>query len=210
MSCTHLTPVCCSLRSNGIVGGGGGGGSCVCEGREWMARWGPRGNHAGPGGLMPGRTAHGSWRLPWSRSRRCWGLTSGSSMAKPQQKRHPCPGSRAPATPEGTQVQERGELGEDDGLGTGIALEHPVDLLPQRLDLGARLELGGVEPRQDALLPESSRGRRRRRRRHVDAAVVGRRKVHGQGLGTHGAAQRHCGSQRVKEGGRCVVVGREG
>ena len=65
-------------------------------------------------------------------------------------------------------------LGEDDGLGGGVAREHAAELLAQRLDLGAALEVGQLHAVQDAALARARHPRLRLRhtafRRHHPAA----------------------------------------
>ena len=50
------------------------------------------------------------------------------------------------------QIEHGSELGEDQGLGRRVAGEHAVQLLAQRLDLGAALEVGQRHPVQDRSL----------------------------------------------------------
>mmetsp|Transcript_75797 Transcript_75797/g.195305 ORF Transcript_75797/g.195305 Transcript_75797/m.195305 type:complete len:278 (-) Transcript_75797:2928-3761(-) len=51
------------------------------------------------------------------------------------------------------ELQHGAELREDDGLGRRVALLHPVDLIDERLNLGAALEVGHVDLLQDVPLP---------------------------------------------------------
>ncbi len=53
---------------------------------------------------------------------------------------------------EGHKIQHGGELAEHDGLGRGVRLQHLVHFLPQSLDLGAALEICGLDATQDAAL----------------------------------------------------------
>eukprot|EP00965_Chrysotila_dentata_P187042 6171890-Pleurochrysis_carterae.AAC.1 len=58
-------------------------------------------------------------------------------------------------------VEERDELGEDDGLGGGVVCLHVVDFLEQRLDLGRGLEAREVEPAEDAAVQRLAHARAR-------------------------------------------------
>ena len=64
--------------------------------------------------------------------------------------------------PEGDEVQHGGELAEHDGLAAGVSLQHALQLLPDRLDLGAAAEAGQPHPVDDAVLPAARHPGRRR------------------------------------------------
>mmetsp|Transcript_54236 Transcript_54236/g.172149 ORF Transcript_54236/g.172149 Transcript_54236/m.172149 type:complete len:366 (-) Transcript_54236:619-1716(-) len=88
-------------------------------------------------------------------------------------------------------LQHAGELREDDGLGGGVLLPHPRELLPQRLDLGGGLEGAHVDARHDALALEALGGR--------GGGRGGRaREVHAQGLLASGTG----GARGARGGGR--------
>ena len=61
--------------------------------------------------------------------------------------------------PEGDEIQHGGELAEDDGLAAGVALHHVLQLLPQRLDLGAALEVGQADAVHNAVLAAARQSR---------------------------------------------------
>ena len=56
------------------------------------------------------------------------------------------------------QVQHGGELGEDDGLGSKVAINHLGELLHERLHFGAGLKLAEVDSVEDAALLSAKRG----------------------------------------------------
>jgi len=53
---------------------------------------------------------------------------------------------------EGHKIQHGGELAEHDGFGRGVCLQHLVHFFPQSLNLGAALEIRGLDATQDAAL----------------------------------------------------------
>lgn len=56
------------------------------------------------------------------------------------------------------QVQHGGELGEDNGLGSKVAINHLGELLHERLHFGAGLKLAEVDSVEDAALFSAKRG----------------------------------------------------
>jgi len=54
--------------------------------------------------------------------------------------------------PKGDKVQHGGELAEHDGLAAGVALQHALQLLSDRLDLGAAAEVQQAHPVDEAAL----------------------------------------------------------
>ena len=60
------------------------------------------------------------------------------------------------------QVQHGGELGEDDGLGSKVAINHLGELLHERLHFGAGLKLAEVDSVEDAALLSAKRGANRK------------------------------------------------
>jgi len=73
---------------------------------------------------------------------------------------------------EGHKVQHRCELAEHDGFGRGVRLQHLVHFFPQSLNLGAALEICGLDATQDAALLAAESPHRRLQSQDVQIVVT--------------------------------------